>query len=243
MDVHPVYVKNRLKIHITVSSMHMGFIKAESHTNFALLFNGAHYKNKLNKKSPLAGCNQLLFVVPVNSSFREGDVIRITLVNLKQKRAYLDVQSCVTVPAPDPLPLAVCSYICDYNTIPELRSWVAFQRLMNVSMVVFYQATPIPGFDEAFNALIQEGFVEVVDFTWQRVDIGLPIIYNNQLSQINSCFYRLKYRVKAVELCDVDEYMMSEMFPDNLPAVVQYTRQKYPSFDVLIVECYVGLRS
>ena len=241
MDVNPVFIKDRLKVHVTVSSMHLGYIPEEKDAQYVLLFEGVRYKNKLNKRSPLRGCNQLLFVIPVNASFSEGDVIRVTLINLTFKRAYLDVLSCVSVPDPNPLPLAVCSYICDYNTIPELRGWIAFQRLMNVSKVVFYQATPIPGFDEAFGALIQEGYVEVVDFTWWRLDIGLPIIYNNQNSQINSCFYRLKYRVKAVELCDVDEYMMSEMFPDNLQGVVQYTRQKYPKMDTLIVASGMGL--
>lgn len=235
MDVNPVFIKDRFKVHVTVSSMHLGYIPEEKDAQYVLLFEGVRYKNKLSKSSPLRGCNQLLFVIPVNASFSEGDVIRVTLINLTFKRAYLDVQSCVSVPDPNPLPLAVCSYICDYNTIPELRGWIAFQRLMNVSKVVFYQATPVPGFDEAFGALIHEGYVEVVDFTWWRLDIGLPIIYNNQNSQINSCFYRLKYRVKAVELCDVDEYMMSEMFPDNLQGVVQYTRQKYPKMDTLIV--------
>ena len=34
---------------------------------------------------------------------------------------------------------------------------------------------------------------------------------------------------------------MSEMFPDNLQGVVQYTRQKYPKMDTLIVASGMGL--
>lgn len=235
VDLNPVYKEGRLLIYATISSMHLGYRWGEYHTNFTLLYENRIYDNLYNKGSPLPGCNQLFFDIPVAMPFSAGDVITVSLFNLKQKRAYKDVQSCVSVPDPDPLPLAVCSYISDYNTIPELRSWIAFQRVVNVSKIMFFQATPIPGFTEAFDHLIREGYVEVVDYTWPRLQNGMKMQDNNQQSQVNACFYRLKYRASAVVLCDVDEYVHSEKYPFDLPEVVRYTRRTHPEYDLVTV--------
>ena len=58
---------------------------------------------------------------------------------------------------------------------------------------------------------------------------------NNQQSQVNACFYRLKYRASAVVLCDVDEYVHSEKYPFDLPEVVRYTRRTHPEYDLVTV--------
>ena len=58
---------------------------------------------------------------------------------------------------------------------------------------------------------------------------------NNQQSQVNSCFYRYKYRANAVVLCDVDEYVYSESYPFDLPAVVRMTQTRYPKYDLITV--------
>lgn len=238
VDLNPIFKDGHLLIYATISSLHMGFKWGEYHTNFTLVYENRMYKNLYSKGSPLPGCNQLFFDIPVTNSFSAGDIITVSLFNLKQKRAYKNVQSCVSVPDPKPLPLAVCSYISNYNTIPELRSWIAFQRVVNVSKVVFFQATPIPGFMEAFGNLIKEGYVEVFDYTWPRPAHHRHIQDNNQQSQVNACFYRLKYRVSAVILCDVDEYVHSEKYPFDLPEVVRYIRKTKPQYDVVTVTLY-----
>ena len=84
------------------------------------------------------------------SSIIGAILVTITLRNLVQNRTYSNVYACVSVPWPVPLPLVTCRYISDYNTITELRSWIAFQRVVKVSKVVLYMATPIPSFYESF---------------------------------------------------------------------------------------------
>ena len=235
VDVNPVFKDRHLLIYITISSMHLGYRRSELHTKFTLEFEGRVYPNQFDKGSPLAGCNQLFFDVPTSVQYQQGDIVTITLRNLVQNRIYSNVHACVSVPEPVPLPLVTCSYISDYNTIAELRSWIAFQRVVNVSKVVFYMATPIPSFYESFRKWLDEGYIEVIDYTWPRLSIGMQEQCNNQQSQVNSCFYRYKYRANAVVLCDVDEYVYSESYPFDLPAVVRMTQTRYPKYDLITV--------
>ena len=63
----------------------------------------------------------------------------------------------------------------------------------------------------------------------------MPNQRNNQQSQVNSCFYRYKYRVNAVVLCDVEEYVYSELYPFDLPAVVRMMQAQHPQYDAINV--------
>ena len=158
-----------------------------------------------------------------------------TLTNLIQHRVYSNVTSCVHIPPPKRLPVISCSYICDYNTVDELKSFVAFQRMSNISMVVFYLVTPIPFLHEALAKSISEGYVRVVDFSWPRTNTRIRPVQNNQQAQYNTCFYQFKYDADAIILCDVDEYIYSELFTGNMPRVVQYLRRTRPEQNVFTV--------
>ena len=237
VDLNPIFKDGHLLVYATLSFNHYRHPREEYHNNFVVQYEGHIYDNQNKTISFIInrGFIQLFFDIPVRSTFSAGDSITLSIFNLNQKRAYKHIQSCVSVPQTNPLPLVTCSYISDHNTIPELLSWIAFQRVVNVSKVVFFQATPIPGFNEAFGHLIKEGYVEVFDFTWPR-DVARKIIQeSNQEAQINACFYRQKYRASAVVVCDVDEYVYSEKYPFDLPELVRFTRRSYPQYELLKV--------
>ena len=233
VNVH--YAQGKLFFYITLSSKHMQNCTAEQHTNYTLTYNNVTLQNELWRKALLIGCNQLNFVATPPKPFVEGEKVVFTLTNLIQHRVYSNVTACVHIPPPKRLPVISCSYICDYNTVDELKSFVAFQRMSNISMVVFYLVTPIPFLHEALAKSISEGYVRVVDFSWPRANTRIRPVQNNQQAQYNTCFYQFKYDADAIILCDVDEYIYSELFTGNMPRVVQYLRRTRPEQNVFTV--------
>ena len=157
-------------------------------------------------------------------------------INNMQNITYFDVKSCITIPPEKKLPIISCSYISNYNTIAELRSFIAFHRIQGVSKVVFYQSTVIEGFEKAFEKLINSGYLITIDFTWPRPEgiCGLKQ-RTNQLAQINACYNRFRFYADALIMCDVDEYIYSMRFPYNLPDALHYLVETYRKNNVFIV--------
>lgn len=48
---------------------------------------------------------------------------------------------------------------------------------------------------------------------------------------MNAAFYRFKYEVKAMIICDTDEFIYSEKYPFDLPAVRQYLEETCTNCD------------
>ena len=236
VEIATTYKDNSLVIYITVNTMHMTNYASQKTTNYTLIFESNTYQNLYTVLHNMVGFNQLKFIIPTTRSYKQYDIISFTLVDHPHNRVYSDVQSCVRIPPPSKLPLITCSYISDYNTIPELRAFIAFHRVQNVSMVVFYQSTPIKGFMEAFGKLIESGYLKVVDYTWPRPNTQRYPQFTNQQAQINSCFNRFRFVADAILFCDVDEYIYSRNFPYHLPKASQYLMDTYPTHDAFTVE-------
>ena len=214
-----VYQLDRiLTFYLVINTMHLSNYKTEDHFNFSLLFNNYEYPNLNQRKNQDVGYIVIKFEVPVNSPYQQGQLIEFTLKDKKRFHKYENVKACIRYPNPDPLPLAICAYVSDYNSIDELRSWIAFYRIQKVSMIIFYVSVPMPVLQTEFASLISSGFLRLVDFTWPRKISGYPIQCSNQQSQMNSCFYHFKYEVQALIICDTDEYIYSTKFPSNLVA-------------------------
>ena len=244
IDVNVVYLKSELRFHITVSSVHMpnrtyqqtpeSIIEGDS--NYTLMFYGRTYCNAMNYgQTPIKDIHQLLFVVPTEVVWRDGGVISISLIKAIPRRVYNSIKAYVRVPPSKRLPVVSYSYISDYNTISELKSFVAYQKLINISKVFFYAATPIPHFEEVFRNLMQQGYVVLIDYTWPRPNKAVRIQVNTQIGGLNSAFYRLKYEADAIIICDVDEYLNSETQPLNVDIVVDALFTQYPDVDVFRV--------
>ena len=167
--------------------------------NYTLFFKSRKYNNLYATDNYIGGYNQLKFEVYDNTSYQNNDIISFTLRDHLNDLSYNDVKSCVTIPPKKKYPLITCSYISDYNTIAELRSFIAFHRIQNVSKVVFYQATPITGFEKAFEKLINSGYIIVIDFTWARPkSVHRLQQETNQLAQINACHNRFRFFADAI---------------------------------------------
>ena len=121
--------------------------------------------------------------------------------------------------------LAVCAYIARMDPLNEIRSWVAFQFLQKVELVILYISEPYPELEESLHESIQKGVVELKNFQWSRRGLYGVIVHSNQQAQINMCFFTNRHRVKWMILCDIDEYVYSMPFPFNLQSAVNYYDQ------------------
>ena len=233
-----------MEIYITINFAHLKVITGQKSWNYTLSFKSRIYNNVYATDKYTRVYDQLKFIIGDNSTYQNNDIISFTLKDHLNNRTYYDVKSCITIPPKRKYPLITCSYISDYNTIAEIRSFIAFHRIQKVSKIVFYLATPIHGFDKAFEKLIKSGYLIVIDFTWPRPkNVQMKLQRTNQLAQVNSCYYHYRFFADAIIMCDVDEYIYSVEFPYNLPSALHYLVDTYSNRNVFVVyfikECYV----
>ena len=242
VDIIPIFVNSTLIIHIIMNIGNVKNKKLYKHCSFSLLYLNQEYQNLVTKPLPESFYfDPLKFMIPTNRSYSQGEVIYVTIVDHKLNKTYSNIRACVKLPAKKKLPLVTCSYITDYNSLIELRSFLAFQRIQNVSMVIWYMATPVKDITTAFSKVIESGYLKLIDFTWPRVKHINLIIVSNQHAQMNSFFYRFKYEVEAMIICDVDEYVHCEKFPFNLPSTVQWIQSQPENYDSVHVQLFLFL--
>ena len=248
IDVNVVYIGSELRFHITDSHAHIPGVTvsgpkdiAERDCNYTLIFYDKKYSNALNVgRHPVFGYHQLLFIVPTDVVWRNGSVISLSLIKHLPHREYNNVKAYVRIPRSERLSVVTSTYISNYNSIDELKSFVAYQKLINISKVFLYVATPIPNLEKELMKPIQNGFVELVDYMWPRPNKDVIQQRNNENAQRGFSFYRLKYEADAVIECDADEYVNSEIFPYNVVDVAEYLFKRYPNINVFRVglRCY-----
>ena len=235
VNVDVYVVGQSLVFYIVISTMHLDNYESEQHNQYTLLFLNTSYPNLFARRNRDIGYSVLKYSVPTSLQYNEGDIIEFSLIDIKRHHPYNNIKACIRLPNPHPSPMGVCAYVSDYNTINELRFWISHYRVQNVSMVIFYVATPMPQLVTEFGGLIRSGYLRLVDFTWPRHVRGWPIQCSNQQAQINSCFYHFKYEVQSLILCDTDEFIYSELYPYNLPSLNSYFSQSHRSFNVIHV--------
>lgn len=236
VEVTSVLVNHVIEIYITINYSHMKNRVHQRNYNYTLNFKSKTYNNVYATDNYSGGYSQLKFLILDDIPYMNNDIISFTLHDHMQNITYFDVKSCITIPPEKKLPIISCSYISNYNTIAELRSFIAFHRIQGVSKVVFYQSTVIEGFEKAFEKLINSGYLITIDFTWPRPEgiCGLKQ-RTNQLAQINACYNRFRFYADALIMCDVDEYIYSMRFPYNLPDALHYLVETYRKNNVFIV--------
>ena len=238
VNVDVYFLDKSLVFYLVINTMHLDNYKSEQHNQYTLLFSNQYYSNLFNRRNKDIGYSVLKYSVPVTIQYREGDIIEFSLIDHKHHYPYNNIKACIRIPNPHPSPMGVCAYVSDYNSIDELRFWISHYRVQNVSMVIFYVATPMPQLVTEFSGLIRSGYLRLMDFTWPRHVRGMALQLSNQQSQMNACFYHFKYEVQSLILCDTDEFVYSERFPYNLPSLNSYLSQTYPSYDVIHVFIY-----
>ena len=237
VDIIPTYVNSSLIINIIFN---VGNVKKKvdhKHSSYSLIYLKKEYHNLIRRQLPRDYyTTPLRFIVPTNRKYSQGEVIYLTIVDHKFNKTYSNVKACVKLPAKKRLPLVSCNYVSNYNSIDELRSFLAFQRIQKVSMVIWYMATPINNIYSAFSKMIDSGYLRLIDFTWPRVSLYKKYVQrSNQQAHMNSCFYRFKYDVEAMFFCDIDEYVFSEQYPFNLPSVVPWIQNHSSNYDAILV--------
>lgn len=230
MDVY--YIDSSLVYYVILNTMHLDDYPREQHADYTLVYLGKEYPNEMPKKNIDIGYSVLKFTVSDSKHYNKGDVVTFSLIDNLHHHSYDRLQACVRYPNPNPLPLAICAYVSNYNSVDELRFWISYYRIQKVSMVILYVTTPMPQLRTEFASLIQSGYLQLIDFTWPRHVKGWVIQCSNQQAQMNAAFYRFKYEVKAMIICDTDEFIYSEKYPFNLPAVREYLEQNHSDCDV-----------
>jgi hypothetical protein len=227
-------VKNTITLHITVITGHMKNMYNYTYKNYIVQYNGVTYYNKelqyplKNVPHDVFGFNQLKFYIPVKKNYQECEPFIFTLKDKVHNITYSNIKGYIRQAPKKRRKCAICSYISTFNTIGEIKSWVAFQRIQNVSNIIFYVAEEYAEFYKAFSSLIASGYIIVIDYTWPRREQKGFIQRCNQMSQVNACANRFKYFFDAILSIDVDEYVYSKQYPYHIDDAVTYLHGKYP---------------
>ena len=112
--------------------------------------------------------------------------------------------------------VAVCTYISNFNTADEVKTWVAFYILQGVDNVIYYCSVSCDYFKKVLEKEIKSGFVIFYDYPYPINNLFGPVVFSVQASQINSCLYRHRDSFEYVIPHDVDEYFYSELYPYDI---------------------------
>ena len=127
--------------------------------------------------------------------------------------------------------IAICAYISSFNTIPEIKHWIAYYMIQHVDNLILYYSEPIGKFIKALHKSIESGFVILYHYPWPLTEAYGPIQRSVQMSQINSCFYRHRDFYEYIISQDVDEYFYSEKYPFDLYHAIRDLYALHPSMD------------
>ena len=112
--------------------------------------------------------------------------------------------------------LAICAYISNYNTINEIKSFLAYYILQKVDNIILYCAVYCEYFKNALKKEIESGYVILYEYPWPLTKNYGAYQRSIQGSQINSCYYRHRNYFEYIISQDVDEYFYSEQYPYDL---------------------------
>ena len=129
--------------------------------------------------------------------------------------------------------IAICAYISSFNTIPEIKHWIAYYMIQHVDNLILYCAEPIDEFVNALHKSIESGFVIIYHYPWPLTHAYGPLQRSVQVSHVNSCFYRHRDFYEYIISQDVDEYFYSEKYPFDLYHAIRDAFSLNPSMDSL----------
>lgn len=135
--------------------------------------------------------------------------------------------------------MAICTYISSYNTVNEIRFFLAFYLVQKVDTIIFYCPDNYEYFSRLLKKEIESGYVILYNYPWPLSnDFG--VIQNSlQISQVNSCYYRHRSFYQYIISIDMDEYLYSELLPYDLyNAIVNSFRFHPPKDDIAVELCF-----
>ena len=133
--------------------------------------------------------------------------------------------------------IAICAYISNFNTINEIKSFLAFYVLQRISNVILYCAENCDYFMHTLKKEIESGFVILYEYPWPLTKKYGAHQRSIQCSQINSCYYRHRNYYEYIISQDVDEYLYSEKYPYDLYSAIRKVYELNPDRRSLAVKC------
>ena len=131
VSVDVYQLDHSLQFYIVINTMHLSDYQSMQHTHYSLQFQHSNYSNQFDRKNSDIGYSVLKFVVPIDTPFNRNQQISFILSDLQNKITY-NLIAYIRFPNPNPLPVGVCAYASDYNSIEELRMWISFYRVQKV---------------------------------------------------------------------------------------------------------------
>ena len=199
------------------------------YNNYTLVVNGVEYSNLLQ----YYGLRDYVQVARYSIPCAENEMkIKLTFRDEKLHINYTVTTSILSMPKKK-MKLAVCSYISDYNSINELYSYLAYNKMMGVDRILLYSALELPNVKKAIANSIDNGFVRWYRFSWPLHKYYGQVQYSVQKQQINSCYYRHRHEFEYIVLTDLDEYMISRTYQFDLYSSIKaIDNGTYDVFDV-----------
>ena len=117
--------------------------------------------------------------------------------------------------------LAICAYISNYNTINEIKSFLAYYILQKIDNIVLYCSVNCDIFRLALKKEVESGYVILYEYPWPLTRKYAAYQRSIQGSQINSCYYRHRNVFEYIISQDVDEYFYSELYPYDLYTAIR----------------------
>ena len=232
IDVVGFVVADHIVVEAFINVWHMKNCSMYIHGNYSLFFHGVEYANEI-PVHPNQQHNHLRFSIQNRYHIEGSQIIQATLKDQRKGREYPSIHICIRQPSRSPSKLIACMYTAKQNSINEIRSWIAFYRLQKVDRIMVYLTDPMPQFYLEFNRMIKSGYLLVKDFQWPRNGNHGLIIHSNQEVQANHFFYTNRYFYQSVLLCDLDEYILSDKYPFDLPkAVAEFQRSNVTSIQI-----------
>lgn len=122
--------------------------------------------------------------------------------------------------------IAICAYISNFNTINEIKSFLAYYILQRIDNIIFYcRSADLNYFRISLKKEIDSGFVILYEYPWPLPRGFVPSL---QVSQINSCYYRHRNYFEYIISQDVDEYFYSELYPYDLYSAIRRVYELNP---------------
>ena len=202
-----------------------GYLRYNNDVNVILYVGNRTYKNRFN---PFREYTIRLLKYEVNDLPQKG---HISLFDSSTSFKYKDLPyQMIPIPSKKKR-IAICAYISSFNTIPEIKHWIAYYMIQHVDNLILYCAEPIDKFIKALHKSIKSGFVILYHYSWPLTHAYGLSQRSIQHSQINSCFYRHRDFYEYIISQDVDEYFYSEKYPFDLYHAIRDLYALHSSMD------------
>ena len=206
------------------------------HQNYKLHYDGNTYNNQKVTYNFFEYVQVTSFSLPL--SFRPS--VQLSIEDAKYNLEY-NVETSILHPPIHRNKLGVCAYVSDYNTVDEVKSWLAYYKMVGVDHVMLYTALKLSSLKHALSKYIDSGFLRWYGFYWPLNKYHKFIQRSIQRAQVNSCYYRHRHEFEYLLMVDVDEYLLSKSNPFNISKSIDSYFTS--SHDVILIKSNIFISS